>query len=286
MQAAEILEKTAVARAAPAHQRMRGVAEVAMARRRGATRLTGLAQSGAAKAMLPRVHGADPEVVLLNTAGGLTGGDNLRYALSLGDGARAVATTQTAERAYCSLPELPPARLDVEITVGAGGHLSWLPQETILFDGAALHRRTRIDLAEGASCLACESVVLGRAAMGETVARLDFRDWREIRRAGAPVYLDPFAFGQGNLAKRDGVATLGGARAMASVVFVGEDAADRLEPLRGLIDSAPGDVEAAASAWQGRMVLRALATDAQPLRRLLSAVLAQLGGGLPRVWQM
>lgn len=286
MQAAEILEETAPVRTAPAHQRMRGVAEVAMAQRRGGTRLTGLAQSGAAKAMLPRVHAADPEIVLLNTAGGLTGGDRLRYALSLGESARAVATTQTAERAYRSLPDLLPARLDVEINVGAGGHLSWLPQETILFDGAALHRRTRIDLAEGASCLACESVVLGRAAMGETVTELEFRDWREIRRAGAAVYLDPFVLGRTDLARRDGIATLGGARAIASVVFVGPGAEDRLEPVRCLTDSAGDGVEAAASAWEGRLVLRALAVDAQPLRRLLSAVLAQLGGGLPRVWQM
>ena len=128
--------------------------------------------------------------------------------------------------------------------------------------------------------------MLGRAAMGETVAQLAFRDWREIRRSGAPVFIDPFALSAVDLARREGLATLAGARAMASVVFVGAGAEDRLEPLRSLIDSDAGGVEAAASAWQGRLMMRALAADAQPLRRLLSVVLAQLGGGLPRVWQM
>jgi urease accessory protein len=100
-----------------------------------------------------------------------------------------VATTQTAERAYKATGL--PARMDVRLTVGPGGWLDWLPQETIVFDRANLDRRTTIDLAPGAGCLALEAVVLGRAAMGETVREIRFRDRREIRRDGAPLWIDP-----------------------------------------------------------------------------------------------
>lgn len=273
--------------AKPAYQRARGRASVGFALKDGRTRLSQLAQMGAAKAMLPRVHSADPELVFLNTAGGLTAGDRLEYEITLGAGTRASAVTQTAERAYRSLPDLPPARLDVSITVGAGGHLSWLPQETILFDHASLDRRTQINLAEDASCLACETVVLGRAAMGETVSDLSFRDWREIRRAGKPIYLDPLTLSGRDLDLAAHPAVLGGARAMSSLIYCAPEAEDRLDPLRQLLESAGADIEVAASAWDGRLVLRAMAGDAAPLRHMLGAAIQYLSGAaLPRVWQM
>ncbi|MBA3908957.1 MAG: urease accessory protein UreD [Rhodobacter sp.] len=242
-----------------------------------AARLQRLRQEGSAKAILP--GGGDvPEVVFLNTSGGLTAGDRLRFALDL-QGSRAVATTQTAERAYRA--EGAMARMDVQLSVGAGGWLDWLPQETILFDGAALDRRTVIDLAPGAGCLALEAVVLGRAAMGETVRRLRFRDRREIRRVGAPVWIDPLALDERSL--QSGPAGLGQARAFASIVMTGEVP---LAPLRAVLDE-PG-VEAAASAFAGRTVLRLLSPDGWPLRRQIARALHILRDGrpLPRVWQL
>ena len=240
-------------------------------------RLQRLRCEGSAKAILPG-GAAVPEVVFLNTSGGLTSGDALRYGLDL-QGQRAVATTQTAERAYRA--EGPPARMEVQLSVGPGGWLDWLPQETILFDRAALDRRTVIDLAPGAGCLALEAVVLGRAAMGETVSDLRFRDWREIRSNGAPLWIDPLALDAGSL--RGGPACLGAARAFASIVMTGEMP---LAPLRAVLDE-PG-VEAAASAFAGRCVVRMRAADGWPLRRQIIRALHVLRQGrpLPRVWQV
>jgi urease accessory protein len=239
--------------------------------------LVRLRTEGSAKAILPG-GGAVPEVVFLNTSGGLTSGDALRYGLAL-QGGRAVATTQTAERAYRAADG--PARMEVRLTVGPGGWLDWLPQETILFDRAALDRRTVIDLGTGAGCLALEAVVLGRAAMGETVRSLRFRDRREIRMQGAPYWIDPLALD--DRALTDGDAVLGAARAFATIVMTGEAA---LQPLRAVLDE-PG-VEAAATAFAGRTVLRMRAPDGWPLRRQIVRALHVLRQGrpLPRVWQM
>ena len=143
-------------------QRSFGEAAVRLGLRAGRAHLQGLRQRGSAKAILPHA-GAVPEIVFLNTSGGLTGGDLLSYALTLEDGVRAIATTQTAERAY----RAGRGRAQVEVTmeVGAGGWLDWLPQETILFDDAALSRRTRIVLAPGAGCLALEGAALDHPAV-------------------------------------------------------------------------------------------------------------------------
>jgi urease accessory protein len=262
-------------------QRARGRAAVELGLSRGATRIARLHQSGSAKAFLPNVHGPMPEVVFLNTAGGLTGGDDLRYAARLGPGASATLTTQTAERAYRSVSGA--AAMTVDLEAGAGATLHWLPQETILFDGAALDRRTTVALHGDAALLMVESLVLGRAAMGETVAALDLTDRRTITRDGLPVVIEPLRLTADVLARRS-PATLGAARAMATVILAAPGAEDALGPVRAALTEP--DTEAAASAWDGRLVVRALAADGWPLRRLVARVLTILRGGpVPRVWQ-
>lgn len=263
-----------------AMQRSRGEAMVRLRLDGGTARLVDLRQQGSAKAILPRV-GAVPEVVFLNTSGGLTGGDSLSYGVALDSAVVATATTQTAERAYRAAEGT--ARVDVTIDVGAGGWIDWLPQETILFDGAALDRRTRIELAPGAGCLALEAVVLGRHAMGEVVRRLSFRDRREILRQGRPLHLEPLALDAEALGA--GQAVLGGARCFASLVMVAPAVADALPPLRRVLDE-PG-VASAASAFDGRLVLRLMAAEGWPMRRQIVRALSVLrrGAVLPRVWQ-
>jgi urease accessory protein len=241
-----------------------------------------LVQAGCAKAFLPRVHGTPPEVVFLNTAGGLTGGDRLEMALTLSDGMRATGATQTAERGYASSGGA--ADVSVCLAVGAGGRLDWLPQETILFDRSRLARRTRVDLGTGAAVLMCEMVVLGRAAMGERLAEVAFRDRREVWRGDAPVLVEAVEMGSGAMLRSKGVALLGGARAFASVALVAPGAEDALPAARRALGG--GDVEGAASGWDGRCVVRVLAGDALPLKRAVARVIGALGGQIPRVWQI
>lgn len=261
-------------------QRSHGEALVAIDRHMGRFRLQRLRQQGSAKAILPHV-GEVPEVVFLNTSGGLTGGDRLSFSLHLGRDARAVATTQTAERAYRAGEGV--AEVSVEMTVGASGWLDWLPQETILFDDSALSRRTTIDLTADAGCLALEAVVLGRPAMGEVVRHVMLRDTRIIRRDGVPVVMEPLLIN--NSALQAGSAVLGGARAFASLAMVGQEAEVALAAARAVLDE-PG-VDAAASAWDGKLSVRMMAADGWPLRQQIRRVLAAIRSGpLPRVWQL
>lgn len=251
--------------------------------RLGSRGLVDLAQSGSAKAMLPRVTAGLPEIVFLNTSGGLAAGDRLDLGLALAPGTRALATTQTAERAYRA--EGAPARVSVRLSVGKGGWLDWLPQETILFDGAKLVRDTAIDLAPGAGCLLLEMIVLGRLAMGERLSRLDLRDRRSVRQAGRIVHHDAFALDDAGLPRLSGPAMLGGARAMATLAMIAPHAPDLLARARATLDE-PG-VTGAASAPPGRLVLRLLADDGWQLRRQVNRLLAALRPDpLPRIWQV
>lgn len=260
------------------HQRVHGHAAVTLG---PGGRLRDLRQSGAAKAMLPRMHGAAPEVVFLNTAGGITGGDRLDYRLTLGADVTAVGTTQTAERAYRSAGGHGSVRTGLH--VGEGATLHWLPQELILFEGAALRRDLDVEMAPSAEVVLLETLVLGRAAMGETLADIHLRDRRRVRRGGRIEMLEAVHLDAPDLA-RAGAAGLNGARALATLTLFAPDAEDRLAPLRAALPP-DGPVRAAASAWNGRLTARFAAPEAFPLRRAVARAVATVTRGpLPRVW--
>lgn len=265
----------------PKLQRAGGHARIAFKRREGATSLDRLYQEGCSKIRLPRMSGAVPEAVLINTAGGLTGGDSLTTEISLQAGAQAVMTTQACERIYRSVGG--DAEVATRIELSEGTRLDWLPQETILFDGGRLSRRFEADLAGGAELLAVEALVLGREAMGETVTSGLFRDRWRIRRNGRLLFADDLRL-SGDIAALAGEkATLGGNRAIATILFVTEDADQLIDALRDAIGGAGG-----ASAWDGKLVARLAAPDSLTLRRFLIPALAVLLGGraLPKVWQI
>lgn len=272
----------------PALQRVRGRAAVSLAPSVNGQggRLTGLHQSGSAKAFLPRIHADPPEVVFLNTAGGLTGGDHMRWTLDLAAGAHAVATTQTAERAYGARAGHGPARAEITLRLGEGATLDWLPQETILYQNSALNRHTRVEMAPGARLLYAETVVVGRAAMGEQVTDLTLDDRREVLREDRPVALDVLRLRAGSL-DASGGALLGAARAVATVIWVWDGVEDQLDQVRRHIAATCGNVRAAASAWDGKCIIRLAAPSGWPLRVALAGLLTRLRDcALPRVWQI
>ena len=257
-------------------QRSRGAAMASFARRRGTVRLDDLRQSGSAKVMLPRGVGV-PEVVFLNTSGGLTGGDHLSYELTLDRDCRVLATTQTAERAYDAAGQ--PAVVEVTAKVGPGSRLDWLPQETLLYQAAHLERRTVIDLAADATCLLAETVILGRHAMGERLTDARLSDQRMITRQGRPVWAEHLALTPGVLTNPS-PALLNGARACAVVCLVAQGAEDAVGPVRQVLGFGE------ASGWDGKCVVRLTAMDGWPLKQQLARVLRVLTGrALPRVWQ-
>jgi len=262
-------------------QRSDGVAAVSLRSGGGLARLY---QQGCAKAFLPRAHTGDPEVVLLNTAGGLTGGDHIRFSLEIDAGARATATTQAAERVYRAITGSAPGKIEVDARVGDGAFFQWLPQETILFDGASLERRTRVDLSGSARFLMCETLVFGRRAMGEEVKTLWLLDRREIIRDGVPVFTEPLEIAGADLSEASAGAGIEGARCLATVVMVGAGVEDLLGPVRATLEATP---YAGASAWEGKLVVRAMGPDPTELRKAVASVLITLrNGALPRVWQM
>jgi urease accessory protein len=266
----------------PRLQRGDGAAEIAFAPQ-GLARLY---QRTPCRVLFPRPEPGDlPVAALLTTSGGLAGGDRLSLAVTLEPGARAVVTTAAAEKVYRSLG--PDAAVTVSLAAADGTWLEWLPQETILFDGARLKRRVDVDLAPDARLLAAETLVFGRAARGERFTRgLLHESWR-LRRGGALVWADALRL-DGDVARLLAApAAFGGALALATAVYVGADAAALLAAARELAEAGDG----AATLVNGVLVARFLAPRPEVVRRGLARYVAGLRHAacglppaLPRLW--
>jgi urease accessory protein len=266
----------------PALERARGAARLAVRADRGRTVLAENYQAGSARLRFPK-PGADERftAVLINTAGGMTGGDRFTTTITVHDGAAATVTSQTAERIYRRSSGV--AEIDTTLVVGADAALDWLPQETILFDRSALARLLAADVAPSGSLLAVESIVLGRAAMGEAVTAAALADRWRIRRGGRMIFADGLRFDGDTTRILAGGATGNGATALATLVLVAPDAEARLPAARAALERA--SAEAGASAWNGMLVARLIASAGAALRADLMRLIEALRGlPMPRVW--
>jgi urease accessory protein len=172
--------------------------------------------------------------------------------------------------------------LDVE----EGANAEWLPQETIIFDRAMVQRDLQVRLAIGATFTGLESIVLGRAEMGETVQKVWLRDGWRIWRGDRLIYADALNLhgDVGELLAR--APTLQGRIAFANLLHIGPRAEPEVQNIRASL--ADTDCISGVSAWNGMLSVRLVARNSAALRHSLARALNIIRGNLalPRVWQM
>src|SRR5271169_3797036 len=143
-------------------QRARAEARASFARVGARTEPERLFETGGLRWRFPR-SSSPCEAAIVNTGGGVAGGDSYRVRLELREGAEVEATTPSAERIYRS--DGPAAAIETRLSLAPGARLFWLPQETLLFEGAALERRLEVEMSAEASLVIAETLVFGRLAM-------------------------------------------------------------------------------------------------------------------------
>jgi urease accessory protein len=239
-----------------------------------------IGESGGYRVRFPK--GGACEAVLINTGGGMAGGDRMRASMRLAAGTEAVVTTQSAEKIYRT--QRAATEIAVSLDLADGGCLAWLPQETILFSQSRARRKVDIALAADASLIFAESVVFGRTAMGETMQHGSLRDRWRVRRGGALVFAEDVRLDGdiGRLLQRKALGD--GACALATVLIVAPDAEARIDAARAALADASS--QSGASAWNGMLIARFLSLSAQALRVDLVRFLESLSGRpMPRSWQ-
>ncbi len=270
------------ATAPPRMQRASGESRVAFAVRDGATRLTDLYQRDPCRILFPDPEpGEPPHAVLVTTSGGIAGGDTLKMAVEVGPGGHAVVASQAAEKIYRAAQLSDPCTIDVALQVGEGATLDWLPQETIVFEGSRLKRRTVAEVGVGGALLACEMVVLGRAASGERFTGGLLLDAWSVRRAGKLAWTDTLKV-EGETPAGAG---FGAANALATVIGVWDAPQPFFEKARGLLEAADR-VRTGVTLVNGVMVARLLGEATEVRAAVIGFLTAFRGRRLPRVWHI
>lgn len=278
-----------MADAAAELQRSHGELRVRLRQLDDRTSLADLYQAGCLKARLPEHASTSPlEIVTINTAGGLTDGDDVSTTIHWDADSHGIVTTQAAERIYRCREA--PARIATTLSVEENAVAAWLPQETILFDGSRLERSTAIELGDSAHFFGVESFVFGRIAMQETLQQGDVFDRLRLYQNGKLLFADAFALGHTGSFSVDTeinqAAVLGIAKCCATAVFVSASASSELAELQTIISASTA--RGGASDLGGVIAMRLVTEDSRELRRvvlaLYQACLGPSGFTVPRVW--
>jgi urease accessory protein len=245
----------------------------------GKTRRDAVHEAGSLRVRCPGAPAAELEAVIINTAGGIAGGDVFALDIAAGQGTRLVVTTAAAEKVYRSLGA--DSAVNVKLDVAPGATLAWLPQETILFDRARLARSIEVDLASDAQLFLAEAIVFGRTGMGEAVENGALSDRWRVRRGGKLIYAETVRLAGPITARLAEPAVANGGVAVATVLAVpGHEA--MVDAVRALQERFSGEV--GASVWNGLASVRLCAADGAALRHDLTHVMTALRGALPRLW--
>lgn len=260
----------------------RAVGRIALSVRHvaGASRPERVHEAGMLRVRFPNGARRDTlDAVIVNTAGGLAGGDRAEIAMTAAAQAQLTVTTAAAEKIYRSLG--PQTQIAVKLEAAAGAALAWLPQETILFDRMRLRRTIDVALVRDSNLLMVEAVVFGRSAMGERVAAGSFVDRWRVRVDGALVFADAIRL-DGEIAELlERRAAAGGGVAVATVLKIpGDD--QTVAAVRAVESTCAGEV--GVSTWNGLMIGRLVAPTDAALRGDLLRVLTALGIAPPRLW--
>lgn len=241
-----------------------------------------IAESGPLRVRFPRLRQDRLEAILINTAGGVVGGDKLEFHIETREDASLAITSQAAEKIYRS--NGLTSRISVSLKAERGSELFWLPQETILFDRARVEREIEAEVSPEASLAICEAVVFGRDAMGEKVARGLLRDRWRIRRGGKLVFADALTLDGDIKTTLNRVAAMNGKIAIATMICVSKEAERNLEAVRAALVGE--GIEAGASAFEGMLVARILAEDSISLRAAILSALDAAGTPPPRAYSL
>jgi len=269
-------------------QRADGYGHIVLSASEKGTRIEDVFERSPIRVMFPRNgHCAMEEAVLINTAGGIAGGDRLEYSVAALPGASIAVTSQAAERVYRALNE--PAHVTTRLKARESSRLAWFPQETIIFNWARLHRMTEIELFSGSQLLALEWLVLGRAAHGEIVVGGSISDSWRVKKDGRLIWADSFRVTDEIFAHLNRKALLSSCNTIATLIYFGPDLDERLEFLREILSSL--GCHCAVTLVAGLIVARFAAKESSDLKLALRSFLQQVEPELgstpfrvPKMW--
>ena len=239
-------------------------------------------QSGCCKVLNPNNYNESKELVLINTAGGITCNDNIEINATINNSELSICT-QAAEKIYAGIGD--PAKVDINITLN-NSNLYWLPKELILFNNSKLDRKININLLNNSNLIFCETSIFGRKAMSEQINNLSFFDqWKininsslkhfeaiNIKGSFNDNYNNPFSFAN---------------KSSLSTILIFGEIIHQLEPeLTNIINNIDNHY-CEMTKFDDKIVIRCLADNNYDLKKTLNFIMKNIiNDKLPKSWDL
>ncbi len=243
-----------------------------------------LYQQGSLKALMPDFHENLKQLMLINTAGGITSGDEYSYNIEI-DKSNLCISTQAAEKIYSGFGN--PANLEINLNLLNNSRLFWLPKELILFNNCNLKRKINFNLSKDSNLLICENIIFGRTSMKEVFEKGYFSDFWNINIDNKLIHTEAINTNFFEKKYLNSFPTLNNNSAVATIIVVGNKFLNNVNNLSKTLTN--NEVTASNySYWDNKLILRLLSKDSYNLKFAIDKILTYFfeGSKIPKIWNI
>jgi urease accessory protein len=239
-------------------------------------------QSGCCKVLNPNNYNKFKELVLINTAGGITCNDTIEINATINNSELSICT-QAAEKIYAGIGD--PAKVDLNININ-NSTLYWLPKELILFDNSKLRRTININLQNNSNLIFCETSIFGRKAMSEQINNISFSDQWNIFINSNLKHFESININGSMIDNYRNKYTFGNQSSVSTILIFG-DIIHQLEPELIKITKKIIDHYCEITKFDDKIIVRCMADDNYYLKKTLNYIFKNIiHDKLPKSWNL
>ncbi len=239
-------------------------------------------QSGCCKILNPKNYNEFKELVLINTAGGITCNDNIDINANINNSKLSICT-QAAEKIYAGIGD--PARVEININLN-NSTMYWLPKELILFDNSKLRRNININLSDNSNLIFCETTIFGRKAMSEKIKNISFSDQWKIYSDSSIKHFEAINIKGSTIDNFKNNFTFSNQSSLSTILIFG-DIVHQLESVLRKVKKNLGNHFCEMTKFDDKIIIRCLADDNYDLKKTLNIIMKNvINDKLPKSWDL
>ena len=243
-----------------------------------------LYQKGSLKAFMPDFHENIKQLMLLNTAGGITSGDEFDYDFQI-DNSKICISTQAAEKIYSGYGD--PANIHINSNLLNRSTLFWLPKELILFNNCNLKRRINFRLSKNSNLFFCESIIFGRISMNEIFEKGYFSDIWSIHREDKLIHTEAINTNLFSSKYFNSSSAFNNNYAVSTIFVAGDKFLDKVDCLSETMTNNK-NTTSDYSYWDSKLVIRLLSKDSYNLKFAINKIISYFfeEKKIPKIWNI
>ena len=239
-------------------------------------------QSGCCKILNPKNYNEFKELVLINTAGGITCNDNIDINANINNSKLSICT-QAAEKIYAGIGD--PARVEININLN-NSTMYWLPKELILFDNSKIRRNININLSNNSNLIFCETTILGRKAMSEKIKNISFSDQWKIYSNSSIKHFEAINIKGSTIDNFKNNYTFSNQSSLSTILIFG-DIVHQLESVLRKVKKNLGNHYCEMTKFDDKIIIRCIADDNYDLKKTLNIIMKNvINDKLPKSWDL